>query len=90
MDNDAMLLTGSRRIADGKVQTVTLQPMVGAYQMICPSTCRSLRERVVPKSSIAGARILAKFSDGEPRPLGFARPKQPDIVGQPFVHTAHA
>ena len=90
MDNDLTLLVGSRRIANGRVQSVTLQPIVGAYELIFPLYLSVLPgEGGLPSASIAGARIVAEPSQGEPKPLGYARAEQPsDILCQPHAHTA--
>ena len=58
MDNDVTLLVGSRRIANGRVQSVTLQPIVGAYELILPplsvGLCRRERTpRVLPSMAHA-------------------------------------
>ena len=84
------LTIGSRRIADGRVQSVGLQPVVGAYELVFALYLSvSPGEGGMPRASVLGARVVARPSSGEPRPLGFARPEQPfEIVCQDFVRTS--
>ena len=72
------ITVGSWRIADGIVQNVGLQPVMGAYELVF-----SLRLSVatgqsgLPRASVLGARIMVQGSGGESRPMGFAQPQQP-------------
>ena len=81
------ITVGSRQIADGIVQSVGLQPVMGAYELAF-----SLRLSVptgqggLPRASVLGARITVQSSEGDVRPLGFARPQQPfQLVCKDFV-----
>ena len=84
------LTVGSRRIADGRVQGVGLQPVVGAYELVFGLYLSvSTGKDGLPCASVLGARVVARPSKGEPHPLGFARPEQPfKLVCQDFVGTA--
>ena len=84
------LVVGSRQIADCRLQTVSLRPMVGGYEMIF-----ALHLSVYPgedgllKATIDGARIAATPTHGSPQALGFARPEQPaNIIRMPHTSTA--
>ena len=84
------LTVGSRRIADGQVQGVGLQPVVGAYELVFGLYLSvSTGKDGLPCASVLGARVVARPSKGEPHPLGFARPEQPfKLVCQDFDGTA--
>ena len=84
------LTVGSRRIADGRVQGVGLQPIVGAYELVFSLYLSvSTSEDGLPRASVLGARVVARSSGGKPRPLGFARPEQPfQLVCRDFVGTS--
>ena len=72
------LTVGNRRIADCGIQSVSLRPVVGAYELVF--TLRFLvltGERGLPNAAVVGARVVVLPSVGEPHPLGFARPEQP-------------
>lgn len=72
------LTIGSWQIADPRVQSVTLCPMVGGFELIfgLRVPIRAV-EAVVRRASIAGSRITVRSNDGEPLSLGFARPERP-------------
>lgn len=84
------LLVGSRQIADCRLQTVSLRPMVGGYEMVFALHLSvSPGEDGLPKANIDGARITANPTHGNPQPLGFARPEQPaNITCMPHASTA--
>ena len=90
MEDDVTLIVGSRRIADGRIQTVGLQPVVGTHELIFTLYLSvSPGERQLPRASVLGARVVAKPSRGNPQPLGFARPEQPfELVCYDHVTTA--
>ena len=72
------LLVGSRQIADGRIQSVVLRRVVGAYELVFPFYLTvSPGEGGLPRASVLGARVSAKPSRGEPQDLGFARPERP-------------
>ena len=83
------LTVGSRRIADGRIQSVGVQRVVGAYELVFPLYLSvSTGEKGLPCASVLGARVVARPSGGEPRPLGFAQPQQPfQVVCKDFVGT---
>ena len=89
-EDDVTLTVGSRRIADGRVQGVGLQPIVGAYELVFALYLSvSTGKDGLPCASVLGARVVARPSKGEPQPLGFARPEQPfKLVCQDFAGTA--
>ena len=84
------LLVGSRRIADGGVQSVALRRAVGAYELVFAFyLTASPGEGGLPRGSVLGARVSAKPSRGEPRDLGIARPERPfEVVCREHVTTA--
>ena len=83
------LVVGSRQIADCRLQTVSLQPMVGGYEMIFALHLSvSSGEDELPRATIDGARIAVTPTHGSPQPLGFARPEQPtNIICKPHAST---
>ena len=72
------LTVGSWQIADTRVQSVTLRPVVGAFELIfgLHATIRAY-ENVLRRASIAGTRVTVKAGEGERQTLGFARPETP-------------
>lgn len=84
------LTVGSRRIADGRIQSVVLQPVVGAYELVFPLYLTvSAGEDGLPSASVLGARVTVRAGGGEPAALGFARPEQPlRLVCMDFTGTA--
>ena len=83
------LTVRSRRIADGRVRGVGLQPVVGAYELVFGLYLSvSTGKNRLPSASVLGARVVVRPNKGEPQPLGFARPEQPfKLVCQDFVVT---
>ena len=81
---------GTRRIADGGVQSVSLNRAVGGYEMVFPLKFTvSPGQDGLPRASLLGARVTARANESEPQPLGFARPEQPaDVVCRPHVSLA--
>ena len=90
LEDDVTLTVGSWRIADGRVQSVGLQPVVGAYEMVFAFDLSVSRGRDgLPRASVLGARVVVETGEGEPCPLGFARPEQPfEVVCKDFVGRA--
>ncbi|MCY3621521.1 MAG: hypothetical protein OXH68_07395 [Gammaproteobacteria bacterium] len=86
------LTVGSRRIADGTIQSVGLRPGVGAYEMVFALYLSvSTGRDGLPRASVLGGRVAARPDGGEPHPLGFARPEQPfEVVCKDFVGTTSA
>lgn len=72
------LTVGSWQIADPRVQSVTLRPIVGGFELAF-GLCIAIRAvgNVVRRVSAAGSRIKVRPNDGEPWNLGFARPERP-------------
>ena len=75
------LTVGSWQIADLRVQSVTLRPMVGGFELIfgLRVAIRAV-QNVVRRVSVAGSRITVRPNDGEPWSLGFARPERPFVI----------
>lgn len=86
------LTVGSRRIADGGIQSVGLRPVVGAYEMVFALYLSvSTGRGGLPRASVLGGRVGVRTGGGESHPLGFARPEQPfDVVCKGFVGTTSA
>ncbi len=84
------LTIGSWQIADPRVQSVTLRPIIGGFELIFGLRVPSRAvENVVRRVSIAGCRITVRPNDGEPRNLGFARPERPiEIASTSWGSTA--
>ena len=84
------LFLGNHQIADCRMQTVALHPIIGGYEIVFPLYLSiSTTRNGLHKASIAGARIVVKPDHGKPMPLGFARPELPaDIVSSPHPSTA--
>lgn len=80
------LTISSRIIAEEIIQTITLQPVVGAYELMIP-----IRLEVYPEeksrrwATITGARVTVKSAGGVAKTLGFARPQIP-IQVRPLPH----
>ena len=72
------LTVGGWQIADPRIQSVTLRPIVGGFELIfgLRVPIRAV-ENVVRRVSVAGSRITVRPNDDEPQSLGFARPESP-------------
>ena len=81
LEDDLTLTVGSRRIADGRIQSVGLRPVVGAYEIVFALYMSvSTGRDELPRASVLGGRVEVRAGGGDARPLGFARPEQPFVV----------
>ncbi len=84
------LRIGGRHIGDGRVQSLSLRPVVGAFELIFHLHLSvQPGEGELPRASILGAGVVAKPSRGDPRRLGFARREQPiEVECRPHMSTS--
>ena len=72
------LVVGSWQIADPRVQSVTLRPIVGGFELVFAlRVAIHAVENAVRRVSVAGSRVTVRPDDGDPRILGFARSEIP-------------
>jgi hypothetical protein len=80
------ITVNNRIVAEARIQSVTLRPVVGAYELLF-----GLDITVNPQSdyarrvSIVGARVSLRADGGSVQPVGFARPESPIDIRQ-FPH----
>ena len=75
------LIVGSIIVAEIRIQTVTLRPIVGAYELLFPlhvavSPAQDPRHSAV----ISGAEVTVRTSTGSQQIIGFARPDIPVTI----------
>ena len=81
------LTVGSRRIAEGRIQGVALQRVVGAYELIFSLDLSvATGQTGLPRGSVLGARVAVTPDGGGPTGVGFARPERPvELVCMDFM-----
>ena len=74
------LTINSTRIVDARIQSVSLRPVLGAYDLVFGLilTVRSDKQRL-GRASISGASVTIKTRNNEQHTVGFARPETPLI-----------
>lgn len=70
------LTIGSRRIADVRIQSVTLRPLIGAYELMFGLYISVLPDDGASESvRISGARVNVQTANNQRQSLGFALPE---------------
>ncbi len=72
------LAVGSWQIADPEVQSWSLRPTVGGYELVFGLRVPiRTAENVDRRAFVAGTRVTVRPNEGEAQKLGFARPERP-------------
>lgn len=78
------LTVNSYIVADAKTEWVSLQPLVGAYELTFSLSAKinSRRENKTRWIALHAARVRVRSANGQLNDLGLARPTQPIIIRQ--------